>query len=176
VHKHKLISVLRKLVAAPIIEIPKEEYRAEIEKYFCKSPELIEQLNLEEEIYRHLGTEHCISTGNIMFRYRENELKKHLYIVGIVAKSGRIEPQDLLDIRNVSKQFVEKLLNGWVVIASVNSNSRRMIDRLKDSVFKLGKEVFEKSLGKSQWRETPDYKFDTIAIGINQAVLNNFRG
>jgi hypothetical protein len=171
----RLISALKKIVAAPIIEIPAKEYQREITKYFGGSPELIDQLNREEKNYKKLGgTEHCISTNNVMFRYRENELKKYIFIIGIVSKSGRIEPKDLLDVREVHSQFINKLLNGWIIIASVNSNSKRMIDRIKQVVTTKGKKVYERSLGTSQWLDKPEFTFNTIVLGIDEEMLDSF--
>lgn len=171
-----LITALTRLVAAPIIEIPKHEYQAEILKFFGDSRDLMDELEQQEEIYKKLGgTEHCISTGNILFRYKENELKKQIFIVGIIAKSGRIEPKDLLDVKEVTNQFMEKLLNSWIIIASVNANSRKMIDRLKQAAIQKGEKIYERSLGQVQYLDRPEFKFDTIVIGTDQNMLTNFR-
>jgi len=171
---YKLIKALNKVIAAPIIEIPAEEYQYEVTKYFGKSHELIRQLNLEEKNYKNLGgVEHCISTGNVMFRYRENELKKHIFIIGIIARSGKIEPKDLVDVKEIHTQFVNKILNGWIIIASVNQNSKRMVDRIKKLVEQKGKKVHEKHLGSSKWLDRPDFTFNTILLGIDEERVNS---
>jgi hypothetical protein len=173
--KHKIIKALKRVIAAPIIEIPPNEYQKEVTKYFGESPELIDQLNMEEKNYKNLGgIEHCISTGNVMFRYRENELKKYIFIIGIIAKSGRIEAKDLIDVKEVHNQFVNKILNGWVIVASVNNNSKRMIDKIIKLVEHKGKHVYQKHLGTSKWLDRPDFTFDTVVIGIDEEHVESF--
>ena len=49
---NKLLRALKKVIAAPIVEIPAREYQREITKYFGKSRDLIDQLNAEEKNYK----------------------------------------------------------------------------------------------------------------------------
>lgn len=172
----KLISVLRKIVSVPIFEIPKQEYDSEIGNYFKDSPELIDLLQRQANVYTDYlgGKEHCISTGNVMFRYVVNEAKKHIYIVGIIAKQGKVLAQDIIDIKGVMVDFANKLIEGWVIYASVNSNSRSFINRLKKLAEQKGtegKKIFEKSFGKVGFLDKPDFSFDTIAIGMDKDML-----
>ena len=167
-----LITSLHKLVAAPIVEIQPKEYDKEIEKFFAKSPDLIDILNKQKDMYKQLGgVEHCISTGNVLFRYMENKTKKHIYIVGIISRSGKIKPNDLIDVRSISQLFVDRLIDNWTVFASVNSNSRGMVDRIKKLTEEEGHQVFERSFGRSQFLQSPEFTFDTIAIAINEELL-----
>jgi len=118
------------------------------------------------------GTEHCISTGNVMFRYIVNDKKQHIYIVGIIAKEGKILPKDIMDIKGAMADFVKKVAEGWVIYASVNSNSRSLIDRVKRLAAKVGhKEIFEKSLGKIGFLDKPEFTFDTIVIATDKDKL-----
>lgn len=147
------------------VNISVDEYNREIEKYFGESPELINLLRQQEGMYSRLGgREFCISTGNVLFRYRENPDKKQVYVVGLIAKKGRMVPSDLRDVLSIVDDFFEKLKDGWTILASVNSNSRKLIEHIKRKARHQGIPIKEVSHGEMGFLNRPEFTFETIEL------------
>ena len=172
VTQKKIISALKKIVS--YFEIPKAEYDQEIKDFFKDSPELINLLEQQSDVYTNYlgGQEHCISNGNVMFRYVLNFEKKHIYIVGMISKSKKLLLKDIADVRILLTDFANKLEEEWVLFASVNKNSKGFIEKLKKLAEKLGgKKVLEKSFGRVDFTENAEFSFDTIVLATNPELL-----
>jgi len=175
----KIISALKKIVS--FFEIPKSEYDEEIKEFFKDSPELIGLLEQQTHVYTNYlgGEDHCVSTGNVLFRYIINSDKNHIYIVGMIAKSKKLLLTDIVDVRSLLIDFATKLEEDWVLYASVNKNSKGFIEKLKKRAETMGgKKILEKSLGKISFLDKPEFSFDTIVLAtkpelLRQPLVNN---
>lgn len=160
-----------KIVTSAFDDLPLQTYDREVEDYFQKSPELLDTLEQQKQQYQRLGgVEKCISVGNsLYFCYREHEAKKHIYVIGIISRQkGKIGLGDLIGLfhgsRKLLEEFKEKLQTGWVMFASVNSNSRRIVNKLKKISASEGVPLYEHDYGKHAFIEDPEYTFHTIAL------------
>ena len=168
----QIISALKKIVS--FFEIPKNEYDEEIKEFFKDSPELIGLLEQQSNIYTNYlgGEEHCVSTGNVLFRYIINNDKKNIYVVGMIAKSKKLLLTDILDVRSLLIDFANKLEEDWVFYASVNKNSKGFIEKLKKRAENIGgKKILEKSLGKMSFLDKPEFSFDTVVLATKPELL-----
>ena len=111
-----------------------KSYKDALKKYYYEiAPGLINLVDEEEEqISAILGADSLkileTDSGNLIIKYMETE--DSIGITGMISKRGMISARDLPDILKLYAMLIEKLEDGKTMFASVNSNSKKLVDGL----------------------------------------------
>tara|TARA_Y100000389_G_scaffold145110_1_gene143584 strand:- start:2411 stop:2914 length:504 start_codon:yes stop_codon:yes gene_type:complete len=68
---------------------------------------------------------------NLIIKYAVDENKKIVYMVGLMAKSGKFKREDLPDYRLWIDRLMDYLRDGYIMITTANKFSQKLIEKLK---------------------------------------------
>jgi len=67
---------------------------------------------------------------NLIIKYAVDENKKTVYMVGLMAKSGKFKREDLPDYRLWINRLMDYLRDGYTMITTANKFSQKLIEKL----------------------------------------------
>lgn len=111
-----------------------KSYKDALKKYYYEiAPGLINLVDEEEEQISAILSADSLKiletdSGNLIIKYMETE--DSIGITGMISKRGMISARDLPDILKLYAMLIEKLEDGKTMFASVNSNSKKLVDGL----------------------------------------------
>ena len=89
---------------------------------------------------------------NLIIKYANDENKKIIYMIGLMAKSGKLKREDLPDYRLWINRLMDYLRDDYIMITTANKFSQKLIEKLKSMGVKSNK-ITELKTGDSDYED-----------------------
>lgn len=147
----------------------KKEYETLTKDYY-KDKKFLDLVLQGDDTAKFLTKNNDIKTektdsGNIIIRYVEGN--NNVVILGMISKKGKMERDDIKDLKEWMGRLKEKMKDGYDVYSSFNELSRPLFDRIKEELKEDGYKVTEKEI--SPEIKFKDNKWNTFLIKTEKA-------
>jgi len=105
-----------------------EEYKKALLDYYKDKEFINELLSYDRQSSSHYGKSKIESSGNILIKYIENN--DYVIIQGMISKTGKLNRNDVSDMREWLVKLEMSIQNGKTLLTSVNNFSGPFIEKL----------------------------------------------